>query len=122
MEMTRYASIFRRQVFLSLQEFKVISLCIDYTLSEVKILGHAGLDLKFMLDQEFFPDLTQCIIKYEGRTSKFLGKAILEDTFEIVKTVPTSDDESLIRVFGKILPFNVVDSIYISTYDYWRPL
>ncbi|OMJ18155.1 hypothetical protein AYI70_g5523 [Smittium culicis] len=106
MEMARYASIFRRQVFLSLQEFKVISRCIDYTLSEVKILGHAGLDLKFMLDQEFFPDLTQCIIKYEGRLSKLLGKAILEDTFEIVKRIPTNHDESLIRNFGTYLnPF-----------------
>ncbi|OMJ29572.1 hypothetical protein AYI69_g916 [Smittium culicis] len=57
-----------------------------------------------MLDQEFFPDLTQCIIKYEGRLSKLLGKAILEDTFEIVKRIPTNHDESLIRNFGDSVP------------------
>ncbi|KAI8320198.1 hypothetical protein GQ54DRAFT_263998, partial [Martensiomyces pterosporus] len=82
-EMAGYAVIFRRHVFHEMQKFQVIASCLSHTLVEVEILGHAGLDLKFMLDQEFFPDLTNCICSYETRCLSMLNKAVAEDSFAV---------------------------------------
>ncbi|PVU85337.1 hypothetical protein BB559_007076 [Furculomyces boomerangus] len=68
------------------------------------MLGHAGLDLKFMLDQEFFPDLTQCIVKYENRIVKLLNKAIAEDNFDVIKNVPLEKGSAMEKLFGENVP------------------
>ncbi|KAJ1931642.1 exocyst complex component exo84, partial [Linderina pennispora] len=102
-EMAGYAAIFRRHVFHETQKFQTIASCLKHTLVEVEILGHAGLDLKFMLDQEFFPDLTGCIRSYETRCIAMLGKAVAEDSLAIASKI-TAGTEELAKVFGKQIP------------------
>ncbi|PVU93917.1 hypothetical protein BB561_002942 [Smittium simulii] len=123
-EMTRYATIFRRQVFQSLQSFEVISNCIQYSLSEVEILGNAGLDLKFMLDQECFSDLIQCVVKYEQKTTKLLNKAIIEDNYAICKIINVSQNETnLQQKFGsKILLISSVIKLDEQLADFCKEL
>ncbi|KAJ1966440.1 exocyst complex component exo84 [Dipsacomyces acuminosporus] len=103
-EMAGYAVIFRRHVFHEMQKFQVIASCLKHTLVEVEILGHAGLDLKFMLDQEFFPDLTNCICSYEARCLALLTKAVGEDSFGVASKISTANTESAARIFGSQMP------------------
>ncbi|KAJ1944627.1 exocyst complex component exo84, partial [Kickxella alabastrina] len=128
-EMAGYAVIFRRHVFHEMQKFQVIASCLNHTLAEVNILGHAGLDLKFMLDQEFFPDLTSCIRSYEARCLAVMAKTVAEDPLAVVSRVSISAhsdasgaqtpiiasvsklDEVLIE-FGNELRHIVRDSLY----------
>ncbi|KAJ1948542.1 exocyst complex component exo84, partial [Linderina macrospora] len=102
-EMAGYAAIFRRHVFHEMQKFQIIASCLKHTLVEVEILGHAGLDLKFMLDQEFFPDLTGCIRSYETRCIAMLGKAVNEDSLAIASKI-TASTEELVKMFGNQIP------------------
>ncbi|KAJ2448257.1 exocyst complex component exo84, partial [Coemansia sp. RSA 2424] len=103
-EMAGYAVIFRRHVFHEMQKFQVIASCLNHTLAEVDILGHAGLDLKFMLDQEFFPDLTNCIRGFEGRCLALLTKAVAEDSLSVASKISTASNESAARLFGPQIP------------------
>ncbi|KAJ2723986.1 exocyst complex component exo84 [Coemansia sp. Benny D115] len=103
-EMAGYAVIFRRHVFHEMQKFQVIASCLSHTLAEVDILGHAGLDLKFMLDQEFFPDLTNCVRSYEKRCLALLTKAVAEDRLSVASKISTATNESLARIFGPQIP------------------
>ncbi|KAJ2008439.1 exocyst complex component exo84 [Coemansia thaxteri] len=103
-EMAGYAVIFRRHVFHDMQKFQVIASCLNHTLAEVDILGHAGLDLKFMLDQEFFPDLTSCIRTYEARCLALLAKAVAEDSLAVASKISTTNNESAARIFGPQIP------------------
>ncbi|KAJ1839177.1 exocyst complex component exo84, partial [Coemansia sp. RSA 2703] len=103
-EMAGYAVIFRRHVFHDAQRFRVIAGCLAHTLAEVDILGHAGLDLKFMLDQEFFPDLTATIRSYEARVQALLTKTVADDRLAVASKIDTSSSESLARAFGPHIP------------------
>ncbi|KAJ1679165.1 exocyst complex component exo84, partial [Spiromyces aspiralis] len=103
-EMADYAIIFRRQVFHDLQRFEVIANCISHAFTEVEILGHAGLDLKFMLDQEFFQDLTQSIHRYGQRCLHTLDKVVTDDDFAVVGRVPVDQRSKLVETFGDHLP------------------
>ncbi|KAJ2237054.1 exocyst complex component exo84 [Coemansia sp. RSA 1722] len=103
-EMAEYAVIFRRHVFHEMQKFQVIATCLSHTLAEVDILGHAGLDLKFMLDQEFFPDLTNCIRSYETRCLALLTKAVTDDPLVVASKISTAANESAARIFGAQIP------------------
>ncbi|KAJ2459626.1 exocyst complex component exo84 [Coemansia sp. RSA 2424] len=103
-EMAGYAVIFRRHVFHEMQKFQVIASCLNHTLAEVDILGHAGLDLKFMLDQEFFPDLTNCIRGFEGRCLALLTKAVAEDGLSVASKISTASNENAARLFGPQIP------------------
>ena len=103
-EMADYATIFRRQVFHDLQRFQVIANCIKHAFQEVEILGHAGLDLKFMLDQEFFQDLTQSIYRYGERCLHMIDKTVSDDDFSIVSKIPIDSRSELVSIFGKHIP------------------
>ncbi|KAJ1665507.1 exocyst complex component exo84 [Coemansia sp. RSA 1813] len=103
-EMAGYAVIFRRHVFHEMQKFQVIASCLNHTLAEVDILGHAGLDLKFMLDQEFFPDLTSCIRGYEARSLALLTKIASEDPLAVASKISTANNENAARIFGPQIP------------------
>ncbi|KAJ1721100.1 exocyst complex component exo84 [Coemansia erecta] len=103
-EMAGYAVIFRRHVFHDAQRFRTIAGCLAHTLAEVDILGHAGLDLKFMLDQEFFPDLTATIRSYEARVQALLSKAVADDRLAVASKIDTSASDSLARAFGPYIP------------------
>ncbi|KAJ1648199.1 exocyst complex component exo84 [Coemansia asiatica] len=103
-EMAEYAVIFRRHVFHEMQKFQVIASCLSHTLAEVDILGHAGLDLKFMLDQEFFPDLTTSIRSYEARCLALLSKAVAEDSLAVASKISTASSENAARIFGPQIP------------------
>ncbi|KAJ2081927.1 exocyst complex component exo84 [Coemansia sp. RSA 988] len=103
-EMAGYAAIFRRHVFHEMQRFQVIASCLNHTLAEVDILGHAGLDLKFMLDQEFFPDLTRSVRSYEARCLALLTKAVSEDNLAVVSKVSTTNYATAARLFGAQMP------------------
>ncbi|KAJ2821476.1 exocyst complex component exo84, partial [Coemansia furcata] len=103
-EMAGYAVIFRRHVFHEMQKFQVIASCLNHTLAEVDILGHAGLDLKFMLDQEFFPDLTACIRSFEARCLALLTKAVAEDGLAVASKISTASNENAARLFGPQIP------------------
>ncbi|KAJ2548606.1 exocyst complex component exo84, partial [Coemansia sp. RSA 1933] len=103
-EMAGYAVIFRRHVFHEMQKFQVIASCLNHTLAEVDILGHAGLDLKFMLDQEFFPDLTNCIRSYETRSLALLSKIATEDPLIVASKISTANNETAARIFGPQIP------------------
>ncbi|KAJ2748816.1 exocyst complex component exo84 [Coemansia pectinata] len=103
-EMAGYAVIFRRHVFHEMQKFQVIASCLNHTLAEVDILGHAGLDLKFMLDQEFFPDLTGCIRSFEGRCLALLTKAVTGDNLAVASKISTASNENAARLFGPQIP------------------
>ncbi|KAJ2664312.1 exocyst complex component exo84 [Coemansia sp. RSA 1200] len=103
-EMAGYAVIFRRHVFHEMQKFQVIASCLNHTLAEVDILGHAGLDLKFMLDQEFFPDLTSCIRGYEARSLALLTKVAAEDSLAVASKISTANSETAARIFGLQIP------------------
>ncbi|KAJ2129639.1 exocyst complex component exo84, partial [Coemansia sp. RSA 788] len=103
-EMAGYAVIFRRHVFHEMQRFQVIASCLNHTLAEVDILGHAGLDLKFMLDQEFFPDLTSCIRSYESRCLALLTKVASEDSLQVASKVSTENYPSAAAIFGPHIP------------------
>ncbi|KAJ1800317.1 exocyst complex component exo84 [Coemansia sp. RSA 2399] len=103
-EMAGYAVIFRRHVFHEMQKFQVIASCLNHTLAEVDILGHAGLDLKFMLDQEFFPDLTSCIRGYESRSFALLTKIASEDPLSVASKISTANNENAARIFGPQIP------------------
>ncbi|KAJ1739367.1 exocyst complex component exo84 [Coemansia sp. RSA 1086] len=106
-EMAGYAVIFRRHVFHEMQRFQVIASCLNHTLAEVDILGHAGLDLKFMLDQEFFPDLTACIRSYESRCLALLVKSATGDGLQVVSKVSTENYATAATVFGAHIPIIV---------------
>ncbi|KAJ1919137.1 exocyst complex component exo84 [Mycoemilia scoparia] len=71
---------------------------------KVEILGHAGLDLKFMLDQEFFNDLTHSIYRYGERCLHMLTKTVSDDTFAIVSKIPVDPHSKLAQVFGNHIP------------------
>ncbi|KAJ1827780.1 exocyst complex component exo84 [Coemansia sp. RSA 2599] len=103
-EMAEYAVIFRRHVFHETQKFQIIASCLSHTLAEVDILGHAGLDLKFMLDQEFFPDLTHSIRSYEARCLALMSKAVAEDPLAVASKISTASNESAARIFGPQIP------------------
>ncbi|KAJ2894241.1 exocyst complex component exo84 [Coemansia aciculifera] len=103
-EMAGYAVIFRRHVFHDTQKYQVIASCLNHTLAEVDILGHAGLDLKFMLNQEFFPDLTNCIRSFEGRCLALLTKAVTEDSLAVASKISTANNENAARLFGPQIP------------------
>ncbi|KAJ2160984.1 exocyst complex component exo84 [Coemansia sp. RSA 552] len=103
-EMAGYAVIFRRHVFHERQRFQVIASCLSHTLAEVDILGHAGLDLKFMLDQEFFPDLTACIRSYEARQLALMTKAVSADSLVVTSKISTENQASAAKIFGIQMP------------------
>ncbi|KAJ1730543.1 exocyst complex component exo84 [Coemansia biformis] len=103
-EMAGYAAIFRRHVFHEAQRFQVVASCLGHTLAEVDILGHAGLDLRFMLDQEFFPDLTGCIRSYEARCRALLAKAVAADSLAVAIKVSTANYEGAARLLGSHIP------------------
>ncbi|KAJ1835463.1 exocyst complex component exo84 [Coemansia sp. RSA 2711] len=103
-EMAGYAVIFRRHVFHAMQRFQVVASCLNHTLAEVDILGHAGLDLKFMLDQEFFPDLTACVRSYEARSVALLTKAAGEDSLAVASKVSTENYAAAAAQFGAQIP------------------
>ncbi|KAJ2746562.1 exocyst complex component exo84 [Coemansia sp. BCRC 34301] len=103
-EMAGYAVIFRRHVFHEMQKFQVVASCLNHTLAEVDILGHAGLDLKFMLDQEFFPDLTNCVRSFEARCLALLTKSVAEDGLSVASKISTASNENAARLFGPQIP------------------
>ncbi|KAJ2793591.1 exocyst complex component exo84, partial [Coemansia helicoidea] len=103
-EMAGYAAIFRRHVFHEAQRFQVVASCLGHTLAEVDILGHAGLDLRFMLDQEFFPDLTGCIRSYEARCRAQLDKVVAADSLAVAIKVSTANYEGAARLLGPQIP------------------
>ncbi|KAJ2827176.1 exocyst complex component exo84, partial [Coemansia erecta] len=103
-EMAGFAVIFRRHVFHEMQRFQVVASCLSHTLAEVDILGHAGLDLRFMLDQEFFPDLTACIRSYEARCLALLAKAAADDSLAVASKVSTDNYAGAAAVFGAHIP------------------
>ncbi|KAI9501525.1 hypothetical protein BX070DRAFT_227999 [Coemansia spiralis] len=93
-EMAGYAVIFRRHVFHEMQKFRVIASCLNHTLAEVDILGHAG----------FFPDLTNCIRSYEAQNMALLIKIAAEDSLAVTSKISTANNESAARIFGPQIP------------------
>ncbi|KAJ1972071.1 exocyst complex component exo84 [Dimargaris xerosporica] len=83
-ELSVYAEIFRRQVFHSLQQLPVIAECLRSAEKEMSILIYSGLDLNFMLDQEFQRDLNECIKRYEEKCATSIAKSIRGDDFAII--------------------------------------
>ncbi|KAJ1653943.1 exocyst complex component exo84 [Dispira simplex] len=80
-ELSVYADIFRRQVFHGLQKLEVISECLANTEQEMSVLMYSGLDLAFMLDQEFQRDLSECVKRYEGKYATQIAQAVRQDDF-----------------------------------------
>ncbi|RKP35765.1 hypothetical protein BJ085DRAFT_17977 [Dimargaris cristalligena] len=93
-ELSVYADIFRRQVFHSLQKLSVIADCLTSTEHEMSILMYSGLDLNFMLEQEFQRDLSECVIQHEGKCATHIAKAVREDSFEIIGSLSTNSSFS----------------------------
>ncbi|KAJ1922605.1 exocyst complex component exo84 [Tieghemiomyces parasiticus] len=83
-ELAVYADIFRRQVFHSLQRLPVIASCLDSTEREMSVLMYSGLDLNFMLEQEFARDLAEVVARCESQCATQVAKAVRHDDFLVL--------------------------------------
>ncbi|KAG5460497.1 MAG: hypothetical protein BJ554DRAFT_7450 [Olpidium bornovanus] len=58
--------------------------CRSATALNVQQLRNVGLDLNFLLDQVFFSDILEAIVRYEARCMSQIGKGVNDDNFNAV--------------------------------------
>ncbi|KAJ3221573.1 exocyst complex component exo84 [Clydaea vesicula] len=81
LEIESYGSIFRKQVFESKQNFRVISKCIEFTMHHCKQLKEVGLDLSFVLDKLFFFDIGKAIDAQASLLNEVILRSFLREEF-----------------------------------------
>ncbi len=113
-EIENYASIIRRQVFDSKQDFATIAECLGHTMRHCHLLKESGLDLSFVLDKLFYQDLIEAIDKHARKCEESVVKALTKDSFVAISSSILKDDvrDEWDKDFGMLIISS--DNILIS--------
>ncbi|ORX93838.1 hypothetical protein K493DRAFT_315777 [Basidiobolus meristosporus CBS 931.73] len=91
-EIEKYAEIFRKQMFHHEQPMQVIADGLNYASEQCKKLREVGVDLSFLIDKIFLPNLVETISNHEKRYLDGFNRELSKDTFELVSLDVISQD------------------------------